>query len=76
MARARYSRDILEFLDISELDPAVSAQWNYNLQSTYVSTSLGWQAKPWLHLGAAVDGQHETLESKVEAQHRNAPRKD
>ena len=67
MARARYSRDILEFLDISELDPAVSAQWNYYLQSTYVSTSLGWQAKPWLHLGAAVDGQHETLESKVEA---------
>ena len=67
MAKARYSRDILEYLDISELDQAVSARWNYDLQSIYVSTALGWQAKPWLHLGAAVDGQHEALESKVEA---------
>ena len=67
LARARYSRDILQYLDISELDPSVSAQWDYDLQSTYISTSLGWQAKPWLHLGAAIDGQHEALESRVEA---------
>ena len=67
MAKARYSRDMLEYLDISELDPAVSARWDYHLQSAYVSTALGWQARPWLHLGAAVDGQQETLESKVEA---------
>ena len=67
MARARYSRDILEYLDISELDPAVSAQWNYDLQSAYLSTSMGWQAKSWLHLSAAVDGQHETLKSRTEA---------
>ena len=67
LARARYSRDILEYLDISELDPSVSAEWNYDLQSTYLSTSLGWQALPWLHLGAAVDAQHEALKSKVDA---------
>ena len=67
LARARYSHDVLEYLDISELDPSVSAQWNYDLQSTYLSTSLGWQALPWLHLGAAVDAQHEALESKVNA---------
>ena len=67
LARARYSRDILEYLDISELDPSVSAQWNYDLQSTYLSTSLGWQVMPWLHLGAAVDAQHEALESKIDA---------
>ena len=68
LARARYSRDILEYMDVSELDPSVTAQWNYDLQSTYLSTSLGWQALPWLHLGAAVDAQHEALESKVDAQ--------
>lgn len=67
MAKARYSQDAMEFLDISELDPAVSAQWNYYLQSTYMSTAVGWQAKPWLHLGAAFDGQHEALKSKVDA---------
>ena len=65
LARARYSRDILQYLDISEIDPSVSAQWDYDLQSTYISTSLGWQAKPWLHFGAAVDGQYEALESKA-----------
>lgn len=67
MAKARYSNDILEYLDISELDPSVSAQWDYHLRSAYVSTSLGWQARPWLHIGAAVDGQTESLKSKAEA---------
>ena len=67
LARARYSRDILEYLDISELDPSVTAQWNYDLQSAYLSASLGWQALSWLHLGAALDAQHDALESKVGA---------
>ena len=67
LARARYSRDILEYLDISELDPSVSAEWDYDLRSTYLSTALGWQAAPWLHLSGAVDFQNEALSSKVEA---------
>ena len=67
LARARYSRDILEYLDISELDPSVSAEWDYDLRSTYLSTALGWQAAPWLHLSGAVDFQNEVLSSKVEA---------
>ncbi|MBO4340898.1 MAG: TonB-dependent receptor [Bacteroidales bacterium] len=67
MVRARFSRDILQYLDISELDSSVSARWDYDLQSTYVSTAIGWQAKPWLHLGAAVDGQHEALSSRLNA---------
>ena len=67
LVRARYSRDILEYMDVSELDPSVTAQWDYDLQSTYLSTSLGWQAQPWLHIGVAVDAQHEALESKVDA---------
>lgn len=67
LARARYSRDILEYLDISELDPSVSAQWNYDLRSTYLSAALGWQAAPWLHISGAVDFQNESLFSRVEA---------
>lgn len=67
LARARHSRDVLEYLDVSEPDPSVTAQWNYDLQSTYISTALGWQAAPWMHLSGAVDFQHESLESKVDA---------
>ena len=67
LARARFSWDLLEYLDISELYPSVSAQWNYDLRSTYVSTALGWQAAPWLHLSGAVDFQNEVLFSRVDA---------
>ncbi|MBQ6199533.1 MAG: TonB-dependent receptor [Bacteroidales bacterium] len=67
LARARYSRDLLKYLDISELDPSVSAQWDYDLLSTYVSTALGWQVLPWLHISGALDAQHDALESRVDA---------
>lgn len=67
LARARYSADILDYLDVSELDPAISARWNYNLRSIYASTSLGWQARPWLHLSGALDAQHDALESRINA---------
>ncbi|MBQ3873033.1 MAG: TonB-dependent receptor [Bacteroidales bacterium] len=71
LARARYSRDVLEYVDVSELAPSVSALWKYELQSAYLSTSLGWQAKDWLHLGAAVDAQTEKLASDVPASRRS-----
>ena len=67
LARARYSSDVLDYLDVSELDPSVSAEWKYRLRSAYASVSAGWQALPWLHLGAAVDVQHDALESRVDA---------
>lgn len=67
LARARYSRDVLDYMDISEQDPAISAEWKYDLQSAYLSASLGWQPRPWLHLSAAIDGQAESLRSRIDA---------
>lgn len=66
LARARYSRDILQYLDVSEISPTVSARWDYDLQSAYLSASLGWQALPWLYLNCALDCQTEKLESRVD----------
>ena len=68
LVRGRYSLDWLDFIDVSELDPAVSASWNYKLQSAYLAASLGWQAAPWLHLNAAVDAQTDHLTSHINAQ--------
>ena len=68
LARGRYSIDWLDFLDVSELDPSVSATWNYRLQSAYLATSLGWQVVPWLHLNAAVDAQADWLSCQFQAQ--------
>lgn len=67
LARARYSSDELNYLDVSELDPSVSAEWNYHLRSAYASVSAGWQVLPWLHLSGALDAQHDALESRVDA---------
>ena len=71
LARARFTRNRLEYMDISEQMPSVSAVWDYDLKSTYLSASLGWQAKTWLHLGAAVDAQAETLDAKVSASRKS-----
>ncbi|MBO4635152.1 MAG: TonB-dependent receptor [Bacteroidales bacterium] len=70
LMRLKYSRDWLDYWDVSELDPSVSAQWNYLLQSAYLSGSLGWRAAPWLHLNAAVDLQHDWLEARVSGSRR------
>lgn len=67
LARARYSSDGLNYLDVSELDPSVSAEWKYRLRSAYASVSAGWQALPWLHISGAMDAQHDALESRVDA---------
>ena len=67
LVRGRYSLDGLDFIDVSELDPSVSASWNYRLQSAYAAASLGWQALPWLHLNAAVDVQADWLRCQFEA---------
>ncbi|MBQ1912740.1 MAG: TonB-dependent receptor [Bacteroidales bacterium] len=71
LVKAKYARDFLRYLDVSELDPGISAQWDYLLQSAYLSTALGWQAAEWLHLSAAVDGQRETLRAQVNPERNN-----
>ena len=68
--KAKYARDRLLFLDVSEVDPAVSARWNYLQQSGYLSTALAWQASERWHFGGAVDGQYETLRSDVHPRRR------
>ncbi len=68
--RAKYARDVLHYLDVSEQDPSVSASWNYLQQSVYVSGALDWAARDWLHLGAALDGQLETLQAQIPARRR------
>ncbi|MBR5256467.1 MAG: TonB-dependent receptor [Bacteroidales bacterium] len=70
LARAKYARDRLKYLDISELDPSVSAIWDYLLQSGYLSTGLSWKASEQWYFGGAVDGQYETLQSRVSAQRK------
>ena len=67
LVRAKYARDVLNYLDVSELDPSISASWNYLQQSVYVSGALDWAATEWLHLGGAADGQLETLQAQVPA---------
>ena len=68
LVRGKYALDQLTYLDVSELDPVVQARWDYRLQSGYLSTALGWQATPWLHLSAALDGQTEHLRARLDAQ--------
>ena len=70
LVRAKYARDILQYLDVSEIDPTVSAQWNYLLQSGYMSAGLGWKASENWHFGGAVDGQYETLQAQVSPKRR------
>ena len=72
LVKARYSHDALDYLDVSELDPSVSAAWNYRLQSAYLAASLGWRALDWLHLNAAVDLQDDWLNCQFFAQRRQA----
>ena len=72
LVKARYSHDALDYLDVSELDPSVSAAWNYRLQSVYLAASLGWRALDWLHLNAAVDLQDDWLNCQFFAQRRQA----
>ena len=72
LVKAKYARDGLSYLDVSETDPGVSARWDYLLQSAYLSTALGWQATPWLHLSVAADGQRETLQARQITPRRNS----
>ena len=67
LLRAKYARDVLNYIDISEQNPSVSATWNYLQQSAYLSGALDWAATDWLHLGGAVDGQLESLQAQVPA---------
>ena len=69
-AKAKYARDVLRYLDVSEIDPAVSATWNYLQQSGYLSTGLSWKASERWYFGGAVDGQYETMQSRVSARRR------
>lgn len=64
LVNGKYARDFLSYLDVSELDPAVSSRWDYLQRSAFLSSALDWEAAPWLHFGGAVDGQWETLSSK------------
>ena len=70
LLRAKYALDRLSYLDVSEQDPAISARWNYLQQSIYLAGALDWKLADWLHLGAAVDGQLETLEAQAPARRR------
>jgi len=67
LVRGKYTRDRLTYLDVSELNPQVSATWDYLLQTGYLSASLGWQPLPWLHLNAAADGQYDALHARTDA---------
>ena len=70
LAKARYARNELDYLDVSEIDPAVSAPWNYLQQSGYLSTGLSWKASDHWYFGGAVDGQYETLRARVDARRK------
>ena len=70
LVRGRYNIDWLDYVDVSELDPSVSANWNYRLQSAYAAAALGWHATRWLHLSAAVDGQGDWLQCQFQAQRK------
>ena len=70
LVRAKFVRDVLDYLDVSEIDPSVSARWNYLQQSGYLSAGLGWKASERWHFGGAVDGQYETLQARVSPKRR------
>ena len=70
LVKAKYARDVLHYLDVSEIDPAVSADWNYLQQSGYLSTGLSWKASEKWFFGGAVDGQYETLKARVDARRK------
>ena len=70
LVRAKYARDGLQYLDISEIDPSVQATWNYLQQSGYLSSGLSWKASERWFFGGAVDGQYETLQSRVSARRK------
>lgn len=70
LVRAKYARDVLQYLDISEIDPTVTARWNYLQQSGFASAALGWEASERWHFGGAVDGQYETLQAQVSPKRR------
>jgi len=70
LVKMKYARDRLVFLDISEIDPSVSARWDYLQQSGYASVGLGWQASRRWHFSGAVDGQYESLRSQVSPRRR------
>lgn len=65
LVKAKYAREGLTLLDVSEQDPGVSATWDYLLQTGYMSGALGWQPLRWLNLSAAADLQGETLRSRL-----------
>ena len=70
LLRAKYARDVLNYVDISEQDPSISATWNYLQQSVYASGALDFAVTDWLHLGGAVDGQLESLQGQVSARRK------
>ncbi len=70
LVRAKYARDVLQYLDVSEIDPAVSAQWNHLQQSGFASVALGWKASERWHFSGAVDGQYEALQSRISARRK------
>ncbi len=70
LVKAKYALDELRFRDISEIDPSISADWNYLQQNGYLSAGLGWKASERWHFGGAVDGQYETLHSRVDARRK------
>ena len=70
LVKAKYARDNLLYLDLSEIDPSVSARWDYLQQSGYASAALSWQASDRWHFGGALDGQYETLQSRISARRK------
>ena len=70
LVKARYARDVLDYVDVSEIDPSVHADWNYLQQSGYLSSGLSWKASDRWFFGGAVDGQYETLRSRVSARRK------
>ncbi len=70
LVKARYARDVLDYVDVSEIDPSVHADWNYLQQSGYLSSGLSWKASGRWFFGGAVDGQYETLRSRVSARRK------
>jgi len=70
LVKGRYSRDDLDYTNVSVQDPSVSATWNYQLHSAYLATSLGYQVTNWLNLNAAVDFLADKLYAQVNADRR------
>ena len=70
LVRGRYNLDFLDYVDVSELDPSISASWNYRLNSAYLAASLGWRPLKWLSLNAAVDAQGDWLKCQFHSHRR------